>query len=113
VIAGIGAASLVTAGVFEAQVSSEKNDSATIGNGLSPSACSGNTVPSDCASLTNARAAQARDQDLANGFLVGGVAAIAVGAALFFWPDAPTPKRVTLVPSFTASSAGLQLRGEL
>jgi hypothetical protein len=112
-VAGVGVASLVVSGVFQAQSNSDKDQATSIGAGLGSSACSGAMPPSACGALNDAYAAQDRELTLSRVFLGVGIAGVAAGAAMFLWPESSSRGHTAIVPLAVPRGGGLQLQGEL
>jgi hypothetical protein len=115
VMAGAGVASLVAGGLFAASAQSDANSvsslQASLGN--SPSACAGGSAPSACQGLQSERDAQSRDHALNLAFTVGGIAALGVGAVLFFWPSGGGGGgHVAVAPAVGAHDGAVWVRGE-
>jgi hypothetical protein len=113
VIAGAGAASLVASAIFQVASSHQRDQAASIGGMLGPSGCYGSTpsTMATCGSLSDAFAAQDRDEDLSRGFLAAGIAGVVLGAVVVLWPQGPS--RTALVPFPVRQGAGLQVEGQL
>jgi hypothetical protein len=113
-IAGAGAASLVASAIFQVESSHQRDQAASIGGKLGPSGCYGPTPSgmATCGSLSDAFAAQDRNEDLSRGFLAAGIAGVVLGAVVVLWPQAG-PARTAVVPFTVRQGAGLQVEGEL
>ena len=107
-VAAAGVASLVLSGVFDAQAKSAANQAAALRGGST--ACGSN-----CAALENAYSSQNSNATKSGAFLGVGIAAFAVGAAVFLWPTSPSPSgsRTAIGPLVMPQGGGLQLQGEL
>jgi hypothetical protein len=110
IVAGAGAAALAAGIVFALHAQSDRDDAAAVRASLGRSACR-DAASSGCSDLSTSYDALDRDRALSAVFLT----ALVAGAALVFWPDAAGTRqaRARLVPSFSTTGAGLELRGEL
>lgn len=117
VVAGAGLVSLGVGALFAVAANGDANRASAIAAQIGPSGCSGTTPSSDCQSRDSAYDDQSRDHMLNLVFMGVGAAAVATGAALFFWPQPSRGSTATatpvLVPMLSPRSAGIQLRGEL
>ncbi len=105
---GAGLAAIGLGAAFGSASSSHADHAGDIEKQLAPNGCSASPAPPACADLSDARSAQNRDATLEKVFVIGGVTAAVVGAALFFWPRGSA----TVTPSAAGrNGAGLTLSG--
>jgi hypothetical protein len=112
-VAGVGVASLVVSGVFQAQSGSDKDRANSIRTGLGSSDCFGTSPRPACGSLRDAYAAQDRDLALSRVFLGVGVVGVAAGAAMFLWPNSSSTVHTAIAPFAVPHGGGLELHGDL
>ncbi len=103
-VTGAGVLSFVASGAFAADASSAQDQAASLRAGQA-------TCSTSCSALENAYSRQDSDATLSRVFLGGGIAGVAVGAALILWPDARTPAQAQFVPAVTPHGGGLHLQG--
>ncbi len=112
VVAGAGIVALGLSAYFFADGNSQRDHATSLAAGLPSGACGGSSPASGCSAFQDAQNTQNTDRML-SGVLVGvGGAAVAVGAAMFFWPSKST-SQTAIVPYVSPHGGGLQLRQEL
>lgn len=105
-VAALGAVSLTAATILAVQAQSAASDATTLrGNNTN--------CGSNCGALEDAYNKQSTDTTLNLVFLGVGLAALAAGTAVFFWPTTSSDTRAALVPMVTPTGGELRLRWEM
>jgi tetratricopeptide (TPR) repeat protein len=112
VVAAAGAVSFGLAMVFLEVALQDQGRARAAASGLGPSSCIGDAQPAACAALSNATSAQWQDAHVSQALVGTSAVAVALGAALFFWPEkAPAHGSAIFQPTVGPSFAGAALAG--
>ncbi len=110
-VAGAGIVTLGLSAYFYADGNSQRDRASSLAAGLPSGACGGASPAAGCGAFQDAQNAQNTDRTLSGVFVGVGAAAVAAGAAMFFWP-AQSSSQTAIMPQVSPHGGGLQLRQE-